>query len=155
ATSTGKGLLLGSRADDLAREAPIDAVPVAQIAAIADLIAPVPLPAVIKRHNIRIRNERRLMLVLDLYRGSRKNEAVVIGRAGVLKCRIVPVAAKSADAHQAAFKNDGIRERRLSHFSAMLCSRRFEAVASSNEAMAIPRSASARRSWLRAAIIVL
>jgi hypothetical protein len=71
----------------------------------ANWISPIGLASVVERHHVGIGDEGWFMFVLNLDRGPRKHETVVLGRASVLKGRIVGVATKGAYSNHAAFED--------------------------------------------------
>jgi hypothetical protein len=71
--------------------------PIAAITVVTDRISEVGLTLVVKRHHIWIRRKRGLVLVLNLNRGSWKDEAIVSRRSGVVKRRMAWTASESAD----------------------------------------------------------
>ena len=67
---------------------------IATVSFSANWISPIGLASVVERHHVGIGDEGWFMFVLNLDRGPRKHETVVLGRASVLKGRIVGVATK-------------------------------------------------------------
>jgi hypothetical protein len=88
--------------DDITYKSDIDAEPIAAIAIRADWVSPVGLTLIVKGDDIRIRDERGLVFVLDLDGGSGEDEAEVSCRPSVAERRMAWMAAKGADADQSA-----------------------------------------------------
>jgi hypothetical protein len=82
---------------------PIAAVPIG-----ADRVPAILLSAVVEGDYVRIGRERPLVLVLDGYRGPRKDKAVIPRGAGIFKGRVTGGTSKRANPHQGRFKDNSI-----------------------------------------------
>ena len=71
--------------------------PIAAIAVVTDRVSEVRLALVVKRHHIWICRKRGLVLVLNLNRGSWKDEATISRWPGVVERRMAWTASESAD----------------------------------------------------------
>jgi hypothetical protein len=91
--------------------------PIAVIAFGADCASKVRLAPVIECHHLRIRNERPLVLVVNLDRSSRKNEAAISGRSRILESGMVGMTSKSAHTSKIPVEHNLIKftRRRVPH----------------------------------------
>ena len=79
--------------------------PIAAIAVVTDRVSKVGLALVVKRHHIWICRKRGLVLVLNLNRGSWKDEATISRWPGIVERRMAWAASESTDPDQPRVKH--------------------------------------------------
>jgi hypothetical protein len=94
--------------DGFKNDVGVDSKPVATVPVGADEVAAISLTDVVKRNHIGVGDEGRCVLVLDMHSGAREDEAAIRGRSGVVKTRVLRMAAKGADADRAVIEHDAI-----------------------------------------------
>jgi hypothetical protein len=85
------------RSHQIAHHPRLQAKPIAMVALGIDGSSPIPLPRIIKSHDIWVRDEGGFVFVLNFHGSPWKYETVVSGRARILKRRVCRMASKGSN----------------------------------------------------------
>jgi hypothetical protein len=85
-----------------------DTEPIAVVSLQTDGISPVDLARIVEGYNIRISDEGRFMLVLNLDRCPGKDETIVLDGARVVKCRMFGIAPKSTNPDKSSLEHESV-----------------------------------------------